>query len=106
MQLDTDIVSILNLAPFYSTRERGNEAYRNLVPHLTKTLLLDLDGPKVITPSFIDSIILRLKEHNQTRMVRFKASDQFTIDALTRICNLRETKLVEHNDCFSLAIEA
>lgn len=103
MQLDTDIISVLTLAPVYSTRERGNEAYKNLAPHLTRKLLLDLDGPQVITPSFIDSIILRLKEHNQTNLVSFRATDQSTIDALKRICNLRDTKLAEHKDSFSLA---
>ena len=96
-------VSVLALAPVYSTRERGNEAYAKLAPQLTEKLTLDLDGPKVMTPSFIDSIILRLKEHDQTKLVSFRTTDEKTIGALKRICNLRNARLVEHSDRFSLA---
>ena len=98
-----DTVSVTKLVPVYSTRERGNEAYRELASLLEKKLVLDLDGPLVITPSFIDSIILRLKEFDQTGLVNFKASDENTISALKRICNLRDLRLTEDSGIFSLA---
>ena len=98
-----DTVSVTNLVPVYSTRERGNEAYKELASFLDKNLVLDLDGPLVITPSFIDSIILRLKEFDQTELVHFRATDENTISSLKRICNLRDLRLVKHRGIFSLA---
>lgn len=98
-----DTVSVTNLVPVYSTRERGNEAYKELASFLDKKLVLDLDGPLVIAPSFIDSIILRLKEFNQTELVHFKTTDDNTLHSLKRICNLRDLRLTEESGIFSLA---
>ena len=98
-----DTIYVNTLVPVYSSRERGNEAYRKLAPRLGQKLVLDLDGPLVITPSFIDSIILRLKEFNQTNLVSFKVTDQNTVNSLKRICNLRDLRLIEDSDLFSLA---
>ena len=100
--MNSRIISVKVLAPVHSTRERGNEAYRKLAESLSDPLTVDLDGPSVLTPSFLDGIILRLKENQQTQLVSFRTTDQGRIASLRRICNLRDTAYTESEGDFIL----
>ena len=94
---DSTIIDVRNLSHQFSTRHRGEEAYKKLAPTLSgnQQVVVDFDGVELVSPSFIDGLLLRLIEHRQT--VYFKATKPRILERLKRIGNLRKVTLMIWN---------
>jgi hypothetical protein len=94
---DSTIIDVRSLSHQFSTRHRGEEAYKKLAPTLSgnQQVVVDFDGVELVSPSFIDGLLLRLIEHQQ--MVYFKANKPRIVERLRRIGRLRKVTLMIWN---------
>ncbi len=92
------VIDVGTISPRFSTRERGEEAYKKLAPVLVKghQVVLDLDSIDSVSPSFLDGLLLRLNEHGQS--VSFRTKRPRVKGRLRRIAFLRHVpiKLCDH----------
>jgi hypothetical protein len=87
-------VHITELASPCLTRQRGKEAYRNLVPYLHAGQVdVILDGVEMLSLSYLDGIVNSLIATGSTGDVTFVVSDQRFMNKLARVAEIRQTKL-------------
>ena len=87
------VIDVRNIAERYSTRDRAEEAYKNLLPVLqtNQQVVLELDSVSSISPSFLDGLLLRLVEHDQS--IWFKTDNPHTRNRLQRLVLLRNVDI-------------
>ena len=91
------MVSLLDLAPAFSTRKRGSETYVKLLPLLQDgPIVLDLDGIDLMPVSFLDGLMLGLMESGHVEDVSFKSTNSLAIDKLRRLSGLRGVDIFIH----------
>ena len=95
--IEDRMISLLDLSPAFSTRERGAETYFKLLPLLQDgPVVLDLDGIELMPVSFLDGLMLRLMESGHAEDVTFKATNSLAIDKLRRLSGLRDVDIFLH----------
>lgn len=88
-------VSINRLPSPFITRGRAKEAYHGLRDHIAAgPIELDLNTADLISLSFLDEIILRLKEADQLDKVIFLATNQHVQDKLKQIASVRNVSFL------------
>ena len=87
---DHEVISVETLSSSFSTRRRGEEAFERLWPMLTgDQIFIDLDGVGLLSPSFLDGLLLKLRRKGIVDMVVFKTCDERTLGRLQRLVDLR-----------------
>ena len=89
------MVRLVDMSESFMTRRRGKEAYRNLHPMLRPdtTIVLNLDGMPILSMSFLDELVLRLREDNKSDALVFQTEDPLTMSRLERISGVRSIVL-------------
>jgi hypothetical protein len=83
-------VALKRLAPAFTTRARGEEAYRKLLPILKDgSVVLVIDDPDIPSSSFLDGLLLQLLKYDRLDDVVFAVSDDWTRRNLARISGTR-----------------
>ena len=86
----TRTIALRELSSSFSTRRRGAEAYKRLLPLLRDgPIVLDLDGINVMPASFLDALILRLIDSGHAGDVTFKTTNARAEGKLRRLSGLR-----------------
>ena len=94
----TSMVDIRELAPSFSTRRRGDEAFCVLEPKLRAgRVIIDLDTVELVSPSFIDGLLFRVQGQGyKSTDVVFRTKRARIRKRLDRIRNLRGIELCVH----------
>ena len=90
-------IGLTELATPCLTRDRGAEAYENLLPRLQDRVELDLDAD-IISSSFLDELILRLDRDKLLDRVIFIVGESAHISKLEHISGTRETTILVQDD--------
>ena len=87
-------VALAGLSTGFTTRTRGEEAYKKLLPELIKgTVVLDLDGTDVLSTSFLDGLLLQLIKDDHLGNVMFATSNPLTQIRLERLSGTRSVDI-------------
>ena len=87
-------VALTGLSTGFTTRKRGEEAYEKLLPELLNgPIVLDLDGTDVLSTSFLDGLLLQLKNDDHIGNVVFATSDPLTKIRLERLGGARSVDI-------------
>jgi hypothetical protein len=89
-----ETIHIGELASPCLTRQRGKEAYIRLADRLRSgSVDLVLDGAGMLSLSYLDGLINDLISANHTDHVTFIASDEKSLNKLSRIAKIRAVRL-------------
>lgn len=89
------LIPVTNLSPSTTTRPRGNQAYRSLKEHLKsgESVSVDLRGPDLISISFLDEIVMNLKDSDLLDKVTFIFTDRAVQQRIARIAAFRQASI-------------
>ena len=89
-------IHISDLSEVTVTRARGAEAFDRLAPQLSPDLMLelDLDGVDLLSPSFLDELILKLSKADAIEQVVFLTKDLVVLQKLRRAATYRRVALL------------
>lgn len=88
-------IPISQLASPFIARTRARDAYRKLRDYvITDKIELNLDSADLISLSFLDEIILRLKEAEELERVIFLTTNREILDKLKQIACVRKASFL------------
>ena len=83
-------VDLVSLSPRFTTRRRGEEAYKALLPALESgAVVLHLDSTDSLSTSFLDGLLLKLMAGNHLSNVMFETNDARKQTILGRLSSVR-----------------
>ena len=88
------MINIYELAQPCVTRRRGEEAYSELQSRaLQEPIEIALNGVDLLSMSFLDGLIVKLLNSEQTNLVTFVSDEPSVLHKLSRIADIRDVEL-------------
>ena len=88
--MDIRKIPLTTLAPYYTTRRRGEEACKSLLSVMHESpVVLDLDDVDAVSLSFLDGLILHLMRSGHLESVMFTTANLNTSMKLNRLAGTR-----------------
>ena len=88
--MDIRKIPLTTLAPYYTTRRRGEEACKSLLSVMHESpVVLDLDDVDAVSLSFLDGLILHLMNSGHLDAVMFTTANSATEMKLGRLAGTR-----------------